>query len=70
MNDHKAMILLTEAGGNQRVTAGGISDIRNDICLYSLVAAGSHEAAAKAFERHPHLQTPQSSCDVMEVRTM
>ena len=27
----------------------------------------SHEAAAKAFENHPHLQIPQSSIEVMYV---
>jgi hypothetical protein len=29
--------------------------------LYSVVQAESHEAAAKSFEGHPHLQIPQSS---------
>jgi hypothetical protein len=38
--------------------------------LYSFVEAESHEAAAKAFENHPHLQIPQSSIEVMEVRSM
>jgi hypothetical protein len=38
--------------------------------LYSFVEADSHEAAAKAFEGHPHLQIPQSSIEVMEVRAM
>jgi hypothetical protein len=30
----------------------------------------SHEAAAKSFEHHPHLQIPQSSIEVMEIRPM
>ena len=38
--------------------------------LYSFVEAASHEAATKAFENHPHLQIPQSSIEVMEVRSM
>jgi hypothetical protein len=38
--------------------------------LYSFVEAESHEAAAKAFENHPHLGIPQSSVEVMEVRPM
>lgn len=71
MGDHAQMITLTEAGGKtKRVTSSGISDTKNDICLYSFIEAQSHEAAAKAFEKHPHLQIPQSSIEVMEVRTM
>jgi hypothetical protein len=38
--------------------------------LYSFIEAQSHEAAAKAFEDHPHLQIPQSSIEVMEARSM
>jgi hypothetical protein len=40
------------------------------IILVSFVEAESHEAAAKAFENHPHLQIPQSSIEVMYVRPM
>ena len=71
MGDHANMITLTEVGGKtKRVTADGVSDIKNDIMLYSFVEAASHEAATKAFESHPHLQIPQSSIEVMEVRSM
>jgi hypothetical protein len=71
MGDHAKMVPLTEAGGKtMRVTASGVSDTRNDIMLYSFVEAESHEAAAKLFENHPHLQIPQSSIEVMEVRSM
>jgi hypothetical protein len=34
------------------------------------VEAASHEEAAKSFENHPHLQIPQSSIQVMEIRPM
>jgi hypothetical protein len=71
MGEHSNMITLTEAGGTtKRVTASGVSDTKNDIILYSFVEAESHEAAAKAFENHPHLQIPQSSIEVMSVRPM
>jgi hypothetical protein len=71
MGDHAKMIISTEAGGKtKRVTARGISDARNDIMLCSFVEAESHEAAARAFESHPHLQIPQSSIEVMSVRPM
>jgi hypothetical protein len=71
MGDHAKMIPLTEAAGRtKRVTANGTSDTKNDIMLYSFVEAESHEAAAKLFENHPHLQIPQSSIEVMEARSL
>jgi hypothetical protein len=71
MGEHSKMIPLTEAGGKtKRVTANGVSDARNDVMLYSFVEAESHEAAANAFENHPHLQIPESSIEVMEVRSI
>ena len=71
MGDHANMISITEAAGKTKeVTAAGIGDTRNDIILYSIVEAQSHEAAADAFAHHPHLRIPQSSIQVMEVRSM
>ena len=71
MGEHAKMVISTEAGGKtKRVTASGVSDTKNDIMLCSFVEAESHEAAAKAFENHPHLQIPQSSIEVMYVRPM
>jgi hypothetical protein len=71
MSDHGKMLISTEAGGKtMRVTTSGISDIKNDILLYSFIEAESHEAAAKFFANHPHLQIPQSSIEVMSVRPM
>jgi hypothetical protein len=71
MEDHAKMIADTGAGGKTKViTSNGTSYTKNDIMLYSFVAAESHEAAAKAFESHPHLQIPQASIEVMEVRPM
>jgi hypothetical protein len=71
MGEHAKMIISTEAGGKtKRVTASGVSDTKNDIILCSFVEADSHEAAAKAFENHPHLQIPQSSIEIMYVRPM
>ena len=71
MTDHASMILSTEAGGKtKRITGDGVADAKNDIMLLSFVEAESHEAATKAFENHPHLQIPQSSIEVMAVRSM
>lgn len=71
MGEHAQMITLTEAAGKTKaITASGITDTKNDIMLYSIVEAESHDSAAKAFAKHPHLQIPQSSIQVMEVRAM
>jgi hypothetical protein len=71
MGAHAAMIKDTSAGGKtKRVSSTGVSDFKNEIMLYSTVEAESHEAAAKAFETHPHLQIPQSSIEIMEIRSM
>jgi len=72
MSDHTAMFVDKGAGvgKTRRVNAQGASDTKNDIMLYAIVEAESHEAAAKAFEGHPHLQIPQSSIEVMEIHAL
>jgi hypothetical protein len=72
MNDHANMFADIGAGVGKTklVTGHGISDTKNDIMLYSVVEAESHEAAAKSFEGHPHLQIPQSSIEIMEVHAL
>ncbi len=71
MSVHASMIKETAAGGaTKRVSVAGVSDTKNDIILYSLVEAESHELAAKAFEGHPHLGIPQASIEVMAVRPL
>jgi hypothetical protein len=71
MAQHAKMVTLTEAAGKTKaVTAAGIGDIKNEIMLYSIVEAETHDSAAKAFANHPHLTIPQSSIQVMEVRGM
>lgn len=69
MSDHMKMFVDKGAGvgKTRRVTAEGTSDTKNDIMLYAIVEAESHDAAAKTFEGHPHLQIPQSSIEVMEI---
>lgn len=71
MAEHASMISLTEAAGKTKaVTSAGIGDAKNDIMLYSVVESDSHESAAKAFAHHPHLTIPQSSIQVIEVRSL
>jgi hypothetical protein len=72
MADHANMFADVGAGVGKTklVTSQGTSDTKNDIMLYSVVEAESHEAAAKSFEAHPHLQIPQSSIEVMEIHSL
>jgi len=71
MAQHAKMITITEAAGKTKaVTAAGVKDIKNEIMLYSVVEAETHESAAQAFANHPHLTIPRSSIQVMEVRGM
>jgi hypothetical protein len=72
MSDHATMFVDKGAGVGRTkcVTAQGTSDTKNDIMLYAIVEAESHEAAAKTFEGHPHLQIPQASVEVMEIHPL
>jgi hypothetical protein len=54
-------------GKTKRVTAKGVSDVRNDLNWYVILEADSHEAAANMVANHPHLQIPGSSIEVMEI---
>ena len=71
MAAHAKTIISSGGGGKtKRVASSGVSDTNNDVTFYSVVEAESHDAAAKAFENHPHLQIPQSSIEVMFVSPM
>jgi hypothetical protein len=72
MGDHSKMFADRGAGvgKTKRVTQEGTADTRNDVMLYAVVEAESHEAAARPFEGHPHLQIPQSSIEVMEINPL
>ena len=71
MGEHASAVVTTEgAGRTKRVSADGVSDARNDLVLYSIVEAESHDAAAGMFENHPHLQIPRSSIEITELKAM
>ena len=58
-------------GKTKRVSPEGTSDIRNVMAAYTVVAAESHEAAAKLFENHPHFTIfPGDSVEIMECLPM
>ena len=71
--DHNARLFADIGAGVGRtkvVNTQGVSDSKNDILLYSVIEAESHDAAAKSFEGHPHLRIPQSSIEVMEIHPL
>lgn len=71
MSNHTGQIKESAgAGKTKRVTATGVADVANDVMLYSMVEAESHEAAAKIFEGHPHLAIPGASIDVMPANAL
>ncbi len=66
---HNDMIKETIAAGKTKlVTKGATADHRNNLMMYSIVEAESHEAAAKAFEDHPHFTIPGATIEVMTMR--
>ncbi len=72
MADHAGLFADVGAGvgKTKRVTSQGVADARNDVMLYAIVEAESHDAAARAFERHPHFGIPQASIDVMPLNSL
>lgn len=52
-------------GPTKRVSEEGVSDIVNEMTVFVVVRAESHEAAARLFEDHPHCTI--FPCDAVEV---
>jgi hypothetical protein len=68
--DHSSSIV--EMGGplskTKRITASGISDVRNNLAAFVIVEAESQEAAAQLFLDHPHFTIfPGDGVEVMEI---
>ena len=71
MKEHRAALKETAgAGKTKRVTQAGITDMKNEIMLFSIVEAETPEAAAKLFENHPHLVIPQASIEIMPLNNL
>ena len=71
MAAHAGLVKESNAAGKTKcVSAAGVVDVRNDIMLYSIVEAESHEAAAQAFVGHPHFTIPEATIEVMAIRPM
>jgi hypothetical protein len=53
-------------GPTKRTSADGVADVVNELTVFVVVRAPSHEAAAKLFEGHPHFTIFPCDCvDVM-----
>lgn len=53
-------------GPTKRTSPDGVADVVNELTVFIVVRAPSHEAAAKLFEGHPHFTIfPCDSVDVM-----
>jgi len=71
MTEHGSAITETAgAGKTKRVAASGITDVSNDVMLYSIVEAPSHDEVAAMFANHPHLQIPQATIEVMTANVL
>lgn len=69
--EHKDILKETAgAGATQKVTTEGVTSIKNDVMLYSIVEAESPEVVAKAFEHHPHLGIPGGSIEIMPANAL
>ena len=72
MADHGKILADKGAGvgKTKRINAQGVSDARNEIMLYAIVEAESHDAAANAFKDHPHLGIPKASIEIMAINPL
>jgi len=52
-------------GPTKRTSAEGVADVVNELTVFVVVRAPSHEAAARMFEGHPHMSI--FPCDAVEV---
>jgi hypothetical protein len=53
-------------GKTKRIAVDGIVDVSNDLNVFMVVRAASHDAAARMFEGHPHFTIfPGDAVEVM-----
>jgi hypothetical protein len=65
---HKDIIVYEGGplGPTKRTSPDGVADVVNELTVFVVVRAPSHEAAAKLFEGHPHFTIFPCDCvDVM-----
>ena len=72
MTSHADAFVEVPAGAGKTKVVGpnGVADTKNDIMMYGLVQAESHEAAAEMFVGHPHFQIPEATIQVMTINEL
>ena len=66
MKEHGTHIKETAgAGKTKRVTKDGITDIKNDVMMFSIAEGESQDAVAQLFAKHPHFGIPGAWIDIM-----
>lgn len=68
----KNQTAIVEMGGplgkTKRISARGTEEVVNELCACMIVRADSHEAAARLFEKHPHVTIfPGEAVEIMPV---
>jgi hypothetical protein len=53
-----------------RITPDGVTDSNNQTSGYSIMESDSKEAVLEALKKHPHLQRPGATIDVLEMLVM
>ena len=65
-----ALMETAGAGKTKLVNTSGVSEIKNDVMLYSIIEAESADAAAALFVDHPHLDIPDATIEVMPANVL
>lgn len=72
MQTHGSMLtgMTAGAGKTRRVTSAGAEDVKNDVMMFSIIEAESQDAAATAFQNHPHFGIPEGWIDIMPAHVL
>jgi hypothetical protein len=58
------------AGKTKQISAEAVSDVKNDIMMFSIVEAASHDDVAEQFKNHPHFGIPEATIQIMPAHFM
>jgi hypothetical protein len=58
------------AGKTKEISTNGVMDTKNDIMMYGVFQAESHDAMASLFVGHPHLDIPEATIQVMTINPL
>jgi hypothetical protein len=66
----KSIIETAGAGKTKHIEGGAVTDIKNNVMLYSLVEAESADEVVEMFKAHPHFGIPEASIEVMQANPL